>query len=161
MISRTLRFFGTERVRRTFLGSRRPITSKGKEGGNSKIFFCSTIVIDADGARSAKRLDVARPPIPQPRITTLSFDGNVKWSKVEDAKGNNPLRMMGRRPPVRSYAGASARVCCFEEVVTSVTMLLLGGSLPGFGRSGGGGVVSLLPRSRNRTTVLISRLVQP
>ena len=30
--------------------------------------------MDADGARSAKRLDVARPPIPQPRTTTLSLD---------------------------------------------------------------------------------------
>src|SRR5437899_9339160 len=84
-------------MRRTFPGSRRPIASKGKDGGNSKFFFCSMIVIDADGTRSAKRLDVARPPIPQPRITTLSFDGNVKWSKIEDVKGNNPLRMMGRR----------------------------------------------------------------
>ncbi len=54
-----------------------------------------------------------------------------------------------------------AREFAVEEIVISVTMPLLGGSLLGFGRSGGGGAVSLLPRSRSRTTVLIFRLAQP
>jgi hypothetical protein len=49
----------------------------------------------------------------------------------------------------------------FEEVVIFARMLLLSGSLHGFGLSGEVGAVSLLPRSRSRTTVLISRLVQP
>ena len=48
-----------------------------------------------------------------------------------------------------------------EEVVIFARMLLLWDSLRGFGLSGGGGAVSLLPRSRSRTTVLISRLAQP
>src|SRR5439155_1065134 len=51
-----------------------------------------------------------------------------------------------------------AREFAVEEIVISVTMPLLGGSLLGFGRSGGGGAVSLLPRSRNRTSVLIIKL---
>ena len=86
MISWSLRFFGIERARLTVPGSRRPIASKEKEGENSKVFFCSTIVIDADGARSAKRLDVARPPIPQPRTTTLSFDDNGSAQRLRMGK---------------------------------------------------------------------------
>src|SRR2546427_10254164 len=71
-----LRFFEIESLRRTLSGSRRPIASKGKGGENSKLFFCSTTVIDAEGARSVSRLDVATPPIPHPRMTTLSLDDN-------------------------------------------------------------------------------------
>jgi hypothetical protein len=77
LINRTLFFLGTGMTRWIFPGSRRPATNNGKEGANSKVFFCSTIEIEADGAFSARRLETARPPIPQPRTTTLSFDGKI------------------------------------------------------------------------------------
>ena len=50
---------------------------------------------------------------------------------------------------------------CFDEVVFLAKMLLLWDSLRGFGLSGGGVVVSSLPRSRSRTVAQISRLAQP
>jgi len=52
-------------------------------------------------------------------------------------------------------------MCLVLKSWSFATMLLLWDSLRGFGLSGGGGAVSLLPRSRSRTTVLISPLVQP
>jgi len=50
---------------------------------------------------------------------------------------------------------------CFDEVVFLAKMLLLWDSLRGFGLSGGGVVVSSLPRSRSRIIVQISLPAQP